>query len=209
MNRRCRNNRSAWTAGIALASIGLLALPPLRAWLEASMVRHMLVQIPLLVAFGAAAVGALPATRRRRLGDALGGPVACALIAAFASTWWMLPRALDAALAEAAVETAKFVSLPLLVGAPAALAWTRFGLIGRGFVWTNLASMLLFLGWLYVAAPVRVCNSYLADDQLRVGWLLVEAGGTLFAVWLGRLFFSGRPATSSPPRIAPAFPNLT
>ncbi|MBI2308212.1 MAG: hypothetical protein HYU78_13000 [Rhodocyclales bacterium] len=191
MKQPRRSGRHALGAGAAYL---LLTLPPVRHWLEASMASHMLVQMPLLVALGMVAVRLLPAGRRRRLRNGFGGPLACLTAATFASAYWMLPRALDAAIGEPLAEFAKFVSLPLLVGLPLALAWESFGLIGRGFVWTNLISMQVFLGWLYVAAPLRVCNNYLVDDQLRVGWLLITLAGLLFAGWLGALF-RGAPAS--------------
>ena len=95
------------------------------------------------------------------------------IVALFASSYWMLPRALDAALTEPLAEVGKFLSLPLLVGFPLVLAWRRLTLIGRGFVWTNFISMLAVLGWLYIVAPVRVCNSYLVNDQEHAGWYMV------------------------------------
>ena len=80
----------------------------------------------------------------------------------------MLPRALDAALTNPLTEAAKFVSLPALVGLPLALAWQRLPIIGRGFILTNVISMLAVLGWLYIAAPVRICNNYLVGSANEV-----------------------------------------
>ncbi|NMG55591.1 hypothetical protein [Aromatoleum aromaticum] len=183
----------------------LLAAPPLRTSLEATMSGHMLVQIPLLAAIGFVACRLLPVARQERLLDAGGGAVPYVVVAVFASTWWMLPRALDDALASPLVEAAKFVSLPVLVGLPLALAWRRLGPIGRGFVWTNFISMLAVLGWLYIAAPVRVCNSYLVDQQESAGWLMVKLALLLFAGWLGSLFVGGggSPALSATQPAAP------
>lgn len=176
----------------AAALFLLLALPPARAWLEATMTRHMLLQIPLLVAVGVLLGGGLAGRVRRALLAAAGGPLGGLTAAAFASTYWMLPRALDAAVADGWAAAAKFATLPLLVGLPLALAWRPLGAVGRGFVWTNLISMLFFLGWLYVAAPVRVCNSYLIDDQTRAGWAMIQVAGLIFAAWFAALFV-GRP----------------
>ncbi|WP_332674957.1 hypothetical protein [Aromatoleum sp.] len=170
----------------------LLATPPARAWLEATMSGHMLVQIPVLAALGFVACRLLPERTQDTLLEWAGGVVPCVLLATFASSYWMLPRALDDALASAAVEAAKFVSLPVLVGLPLALAWHRLGTIGRGFVWTNFFSMLAVLGWLYIAAPVRVCNSYLVDQQESAGWLMVQLAVLMFLGWLGSLFVGGK-----------------
>jgi hypothetical protein len=180
--------RCAGTATLYL----LLATPVARSWLEASMTRHMLLQIPLLAAMGVAVCHLLPQRVRDSLLTAAGCAVACLLVAFFASSYWMLPRALDGALTNPLHEAAKFASLPLLVGLPLGLAWKRLGVIGRGFVWTNAISMLLVLGWLYINAPVRVCNNYLVDQQEDAGWAMVRLAALLFACWLGSLFVGGK-----------------
>jgi hypothetical protein len=165
----------------------LLATPAAREWLEASMSRHMLVQMPLLVIIGIVACRLLPVQKQDSIVLSVGGAWPCVIVAMFASSYWMLPRALDAALTDPLAEVAKFLSLPLLVGFPLALAWRRLTLIGRGFVWTNFFSMLAVLGWLYIAAPVRVCNSYLVNDQENAGWYMVIGAVLLFLWWLGAL----------------------
>ncbi|MEO6352966.1 MAG: hypothetical protein ABIO19_02695 [Burkholderiaceae bacterium] len=181
----------------------LLATPDARAWLEATMSTHMLVQIPLLAAIGIVVGRLLPKRCQESLLAAAGGALPCVVLAVFASSYWMLPRAMDAALADTLTgtltETAKFISLPVLVGLPLALAWKRLSIIGRGFVWTNFISMLAVLGWLYIAAPVRVCNSYLVEQQSDTGWLMVKLALLLFACWLSTLFVGGdqAPATAA------------
>jgi hypothetical protein len=169
------------------AFYSLLATPAARDWLEASMSRHMLVQMPLLVIIGIIACRLLPLQWQKATVLGVGGAWPCVIVAMFASSYWMLPRALDAALTDPLAEVAKFLSLPLLVGFPLALAWRRLTLIGRGFVWTNFFSMLAVLGWLYIAAPVRVCNSYLVNDQENAGWYMVIGAILLFLWWLGAL----------------------
>lgn len=171
-----------------------LATPAAQTALEATMSAHMLVQIPLLAAVGISAGRLLPERCQAALLATAGGAIPCIVLAVFASTYWMLPRALDAALANPLAELAKFISLPTLVGLPLALAWPQISVIGRGFIWTNFISMLAVLGWLYIAAPVRVCNSYLINQQTDAGWLMVRLAVLLFAVWLSRLFVGGDPA---------------
>lgn len=173
----------------------LLGTPQARAWLETTMQLHMLLQIPLLVAIGVAAGRLLPAQWQARIIAAIGGALPCVLLAIFASSYWMLPRALDAAIGNPLAEIAKFLSLPLLVGLPLALAWHRVAPLWRQFIGTNFISMLGVLGWLYIASPVRVCNNYLVDEQNSTGWLMVKLAVLLFAWWLASLFFGGnRPA---------------
>jgi hypothetical protein len=174
----------------------LLATPAARALLEATMSAHMLLQIPLLTAAGFFAGRLLPAYGQGRLLAAAGGAIPCVLLALFASSYWMLPRALDAALVNPLAEVAKFISLPVLVGLPLALSWRRLSAIGRGFVWTNFISMLAVLGWLYIAAPLRVCNGYLVNQQESAGTLMVKLAVLLFLWWLGALFVGGSPLPS-------------
>ena len=104
-------------------------------------------------------------------------------MALIASSWWMVPRALDWALASPAMEATKFITLPLLVGAPIALSWSRLGGMGRAFVIANVLPMWAVVGWLYIAAPVRVCNFYLVEQQLAagVGLLVVSVALALLA----------------------------
>jgi hypothetical protein len=171
----------------------LLATPAMREWMEATMTGHMLLQIPLLAAIGIMSCHLLPERLQNSLLAAAGGAIPCVLLASFASSYWMLPRALDGALTNPLNEAAKFLSLPLLVGLPLGLAWKRLEVIGRSFVWSNAISMLVVLGWLYIIAPVRVCNNYLVDQQEIAGWWMVKLAVVLFACWLGSFFVGGDP----------------
>lgn len=172
----------------------LLATPAARTWLEAAMSTHMLVQMPLLAAIGFIAGRLLPQRCQESLLAAAGGALPCVVLALFATSYWMLPRMMDAALTGTLTEAAKFISLPALAGLPLGLAWKRLSSISRGFVWTNFISMLAVLGWLYIAAPVRICNNYLAQQQADTGWLMVKLALLLFACWLATLFVGGTPA---------------
>ena len=157
-----------------------LAVPWSRNALERVMVAHMLIQIPLLAITGVLMARALPASVTSRIATWNHGGVSGTLLALLASSWWMVPRALDAALASPAMEVAKFVTLPLFVGAPLALSWGPLGSLGRGFVIANVLPMWAVVGWAYLAAPVRVCNYYLADQQVTAGsgllWVSVALG---------------------------------
>ena len=180
-----------WQRYLPWAGVGawlILAIPPMRSWLEASMVMHMLVQMPLLLVLGMRMSHWLPGRIRTRLLSIMGGPGVAVLVSVFVLTYWMLPRALDAALSEPVYEAAKFLGLSLLAGLPLASAWPFLGVLGRGFFLSNMASMLAAVGWLYIAAPVRICNQYLVDDQTRAGWWMVILGLTLFIWWMVELF---------------------
>lgn len=187
---RMRTTQRRWLA--LLAGYALLATPPMRALLESMMAAHMLVQLPLLAALGAYAVRLLPVGLRLRLDACNGGGVPFTLLALFAAAYWMLPRSLDGALNHDHLELAKFISLPLLLGAPLALSWRRLTAIGRGFLWSNLLSMLIVLGWLYSVAPIRVCTNYLVDQQALLGRSLLFLAAALALLLAGRLFIGGR-----------------
>jgi hypothetical protein len=162
--------------------VALLALPPVRHALERVMVTHMLVQIPLLAIAGALAATSLSPQWRTRIALWNADGISGMTMALIASTWWMVPRALDWTLASPFMETAKFASLPLFVGAPVALSWSRLGGMGRGLVIANVLPMWAVVGWLYIAAPVRVCNFYLVDQQVVAGTGLVAVATALSLV---------------------------
>ena len=119
------------SAAVGVALVALLGLPSLRAALESAMVTHMLLQIPLLALAGWMLAGSLPAELDARLDRLDRSGIALALVALFASSYWMLPRALDAALNDPWVELSKFVTLPLLVGIPARLCARRLSCSDR------------------------------------------------------------------------------
>jgi hypothetical protein len=189
------------SAGVTLLAV--LVSPPLRHLLEGHLVTHLLVQIPMLATAGILFGRALPIPSARR-GDAAGSwhRDACRpwdrwntsglpglLLALFTVAFWMLPRSLDAALAEPAMAVAKFISLPVLLGLPLAQSWRRLHPIARGFVWAKLVSMLGVLGWLYLAAPVRLCNFYLLDEQLLLGRAMLAIGAALAAALATQAFW--------------------
>lgn len=192
----------AGTAGFAAGALLVaLAAPPLRGWLEADMRLHMLVQFPLLVATGLLAAAGLAPRWRAALAPWNRHGITGLLCAALVSMFWMLPKALDDAIAVPALDAAKFVSLSLGVGFALAVSWRPAGLIGRGIFLGNLLPMLAVVGWLYVAAPVRLCNAYLPGQQESTGRLLIGIGILGMLVWLAG-FFLAQPLSAYPARLA-------
>jgi hypothetical protein len=180
--------RFAFAIGWGMAA--LLVLPVLRAWLEADMARHMLVQFPLLFAAGWMIAGAVTSNERRRWAAWNHGGIAGLLLVSCVLTFWMVPRALDEVLTSPGLEVAKFASL-LLAGAALALSWPQAGLLVRGFFLGNLLPMMTVAGWLYAAAPLRLCNAYLTSQQEVVGRALIVASLLAAGMWLGGFFFGG------------------
>ncbi|MGH8736944.1 MAG: hypothetical protein ACREU5_02175 [Burkholderiales bacterium] len=153
-----------------------LAVPPVRHALESTMTLQMLVQIPLLALAGWSLARGTPGWLERRLAGWNHGGISGLLLASLAGMVWMLPLAMDAALDDPRFTLAKFMSVPLLIGAPVALSWPRAGFVVRGVVLLELTATAFRLGWLYLISPVRLCSNYLLDDQERLGKILLAVG---------------------------------
>ncbi len=197
--------------GMALALFGVLLWPGTRQWMEAQMTRHMLLQFPLLMVAGALLAAALPDAWRRaaaRWNDhGISGLFAVALILGVL----MIPRVLDLALVDPAVETAKCLAL-VVCGAALYLSWRPAGWLVQGFFLGNLLPMMVVAGSLYESSPVRVCNAYLLDDQVQLGRLLVGLAAATALLWLTLLVRalmspeSGSATPSLPPATGSAGP---
>lgn len=184
-------SRRRWLIA-ALSGWAILALPPVRDGLEATLTGHMVVQLPLLVIVGWWLGTAMGPLSQQGLNSLNRHGVTGLLLAAFTLAFWLLPRSLDAALQEPAWETAKFLSLPLLAGAPLSRSWPRLPVVARAAIQANLIPMLWVMGWLYIESPVRLCNNYLLDQQLILGrtlWILAAMIGVYWAVRA----FTGKP----------------
>ena len=204
IDARLSTVQTGYSPVIAVGAWLAIVLPPpgpsLGRWLEATMAGHVLVEIPLLVAVGVA-LGRWVETRCdcRLPRSCNAGGIPGILIAMFSLAFWMVPRWLDAALMDPLVATAKYVSLPLLVGVPLAWSWSRMHPVTRGVVKIECLAMLFRLGWFYLASPDRLCNNYLLDDQARLGQGLVASGVALAIAWLVPVFFDMRPASTVSP----------
>jgi hypothetical protein len=168
--------------GLALAVVAIVCRRPL----ESTMARHMLLQIPLLVAAGSCIAFGLRGTRiagiagRLRACDENGITGLFAFL--LASAYWMIPKTLDSAAISLATDAGKFISL-LLAGLllPASLA--RANVIIQLFFIGNFASMTAIAGMLYQDTPRRLCNLYLIDDQMIAGAGLVTLAIGVAVAW--------------------------
>lgn len=187
-------SRYFWTGLLAVA---VLALPPLRQLLEADMTLHMLLQFPLLIVAGVLIGLGLPASIKARLAPWNRHGIAGLLLASLVAAFWMIPRALDEVLLLPWLEACKFVSLSLGVGSALALSWRAAGFLVQGFFLGNLLPMMTVVGWLYLEAPVRLCNAYLGSQQEDTGsgliWLSIFAA----LLWLVS-FFTPSATTTAP-----------
>lgn len=155
-----------------------------RVTLERDMAAHMTAQVPMLIGLGWFFAETVRRHEPRWLADAdwLGIPGIVAVL--FATSFWMLPRALDEAIADPFFDMVKFLSLPLLAGLPLGLSWRRMPPLGRAFIWANFIPKIAAVGGLYLMAPTRLCAYYRLDQQAVAGWTLI-----LVAVALGTLWF--------------------
>jgi len=156
----------------------------LREPLESDPVTHILVQLPLLAFAGALLVS----NSTVGSGDWNRGGFASLAIALFATAYWMLPRSIDSALASPVVDAVKFVSVPLLIGAPLAIGWARAHPILKGVLKAQAVSMLGILAFLYTHAPMRICNAYLVEDQMRLGYGFLFTALGVSLLWIIPLF---------------------
>jgi branched-subunit amino acid transport protein AzlD len=172
--------RRAAIAGVAC--LLLAALP--RHWLEASMLRHMLLQLPLLVAAGWLLAGRSRAMARAAAIDQHG--VTGLAILLFVGAYWMIPRALELSITAPPAEAAKFASL-LLLGALLPGSLTRANWIVQIFFLGNFSWMMAIAGIQYQDMPRQLCNAYLLDDQITTGVALVVASIAIAIAWCRRL----------------------
>jgi hypothetical protein len=170
-----------WLAAVTAAA--WLTLWMWRTPLESNMAVHMTLQVPLLIALGLALAVVVRQYEPRWFVDAdwLGIPGIVLVI--FGTLFWMLPRALDGAIGNPWIDGVKFLSLPLLVGLPLGLSWSRMPPLGRAFIWANFIPKLGAIGGLYLGAPVRLCAYYRLDQQAAAGWTLIIVAVALGISW--------------------------
>lgn len=167
---------------LGLACLLLAALP--RHWLEASMLRHMLLQLPLLVAAGWLLAGRARWMRHAAVIDQHG--VTGLTVLLFASAYWMIPRALELSINVPLAEAGKFASM-LLLGALLPGSMARANWIVQLFFLGNFSWMMAIAGIQYQNMPQQLCNAYVLDDQITTGIALVLASIAIAVAWCWRL----------------------
>ena len=164
----------------------LAALALAHPWMEATMARHMGLQLPLLFVLGwwAARCAGARLTQALAAWNAHG---ANGLFAALCITsLWMLPAALDLAVLDAGMALAKVCSM-VLAGVLAGLSWRAANQVLRAFFVLNGFWMLLAAGLLYQEAPQQLCSVYLSDQQGEAGRALVAWAAVGIVAWLVQL----------------------
>lgn len=164
-----------------LLAVAVTVSPPLDPYFDASMSRHMLLQIPVLASMGflAAQVWRLP-----RL---ISAPQALSAVvfAAGTLTFWMLPRSLDTAVTVAWADQIMHANM-MAAGWVLAVALPRLPFHVKFALGIYALAMVLAAGTVYTIANVPVCSAYTLQQQNAAGVLLLWTGGALFIVLLLR-----------------------
>lgn len=176
-----------WKAWLGSGLWIVLALPPVRHLLEASMTLQMLVQIPLLAMVGWLWQPLVPVRATAWLERWNRSGISGIVLVSVAAMVWMLPRAMDASLEMPWVELAKFSCVPALIGLPLALSWPRAGFVVRGVFLAEVIATAFRMGWLYLASPQRLCSNYLLGDQQLLGRLMLGVGVATCVMLVGKL----------------------
>jgi hypothetical protein len=167
----------------AAAALGLLLSPPLRELLLSRMSLHMNVQLPLLLLCGAGLVWPWQRALGRALAPINRLGVSGLLVATGLFSLWMVPRALDTALASWQIDGLKIASL-LLAGGALAVSWRAAGAVVQAFFVGNAVWMAVTVGLLIAQSPSRLCNAYLEDDQRHAGYGLILLALAVGTAWL-------------------------
>ena len=171
-----------------LLSLYFITASPVGAWLESTMVGHVLLQLPLLVTIGLFAIDVLPTKLTNMVVLINAGGIFGCISITFIFLVWMIPRCLDASLAYESVALCKYLSL-IVGGMLLRMSWPLAHPITRGLLQIEFITMLLRLGWLYLISPERLCNSYLLSEQIWLGRGFLIIALALCCTWLIPVFF--------------------
>jgi hypothetical protein len=170
-----------------LPGITLAMAAVMRPWLEATMARHMVIEIPALFALGWLAARRAGPALEKTLARWNAHGISALLYATAVSIFWMMPIALDRAVLDPAVGILKVVSI-VLAGFSLGSSWHSAGLIVQSFFVLNAVSMLLTAGLLYQQAPEQLCSVYLAGQQSATGEGLIGWSLVILALWCLSVF---------------------
>lgn len=180
---------------LALATliVLLLALGLRFIWVQ-SMALHMLVQIPLLLLAGiligkslhdwllSNGAKAIKQWLRAQAKSWNQHGIPGFIYAMFATTFWMIPKALDSVLLYPEMEVAKVFSL-IIAGQMVYDSWHRAHPVIKVFFIGGFCWVSAVVGMLYQESPQRLCNFYLLDDQLITGIGLVIIAIAIPTIW--------------------------
>ncbi|HEY5928940.1 MAG TPA: hypothetical protein VIU02_01385 [Burkholderiales bacterium] len=186
---------------LASSSPGLLlaALACVHPWLEHTMARHMGLELPGLFILGCFAASSAGDSLIRSMSAWNARGLPGLLFALSATAFWMLPAALDAAVLEPGIATAKVATL-VAAGFLVRMSWRAAGVVIQAFFVLNWFWMTLFAGLLYQQAPEQLCSVYLADQQTQAGISIVIWAAAGLAAWLWRVGYDALRSDEVPSR---------
>ncbi len=166
-------DRTTPLAGLALIALFAANLIPSAAhWFEASMIRHMLVQLPLLAIAGASLL--LTSEPLQQMLQKIDPGGICALILGTGCMlFWMLPLHLDLATTDPWFRLLKVTTVPLGIGLCWLWAFQRSSLLMKILICFEGWASISRLAWIYLESPQQLCSSYLISEQQQAGTILL------------------------------------
>ncbi len=155
--------QAAWFAAIVL-----LSLNPLDPWLDSSMPRVVLLQMPAWFVLG------WIQGRKRcwRLATVDPNGLGAFALAIFTIIFWMIPRSIDAVGSSDFADSLLHVSM-LIAGFSLAVSFTRLPFVGKAAFAIMGASKVFALGIFYSKYTALLCGSFSLAQQKELGaWLL-------------------------------------
>lgn len=147
-----------------------LMIPPVVHLSESIMSIHMHMQMPLLGIAGMLMTPffqkQFPTFFKKWNGNGIPGIILFLIVFCY----WLLPRAMDEALALTHVEVFKFISWPFLIGLPLRDSWPKLATGWKNATYIIVSVVYLFMAWLYIFSPDQLCNNYLIVEQRTLGW---------------------------------------
>jgi len=181
--------RVSTPARLAALLVGWLAVSatPIAAWLESSMLLHVLVQLPLLAWAGWLGGALLPPRWVEWLNRYNRRGVTGVVLVSGVALFWMLPSALDASLDSGLFAAAKAVSITLLIGTALFITSRVWHPLLKGLFLLEAWAMLARLGYVYAISPDRLCTNYLFGEQQLLGETLLWIAGAWAALWTAHI----------------------
>ncbi len=187
-------------AGLLTLLAAALSLPPLRALIEQSMVWHMLVQMPLLVAAGAVVAVAWPQLLGGRLARWNRYGLTGFMLAQCILAYWMIPAAIDRAVVLPSADVLKVATL-WLAGVALRQSWVKSPLPVQLFFVGYGLPMMAWLGYYLATTDLRLCNAYSLESQLHTGRGLIALAVLLGLAWGATLWRPWRPNPTKSPSV--------
>ncbi len=168
----------------------MIFFSPVSDWMESSMVSHILLELPLLIVVGFLIGTKIAHTNHLYLLKLNKGGILGFLLASFTLIFWMIPRWLDTSLNDDIWAYLKYITLIFLVGIPLAISWPVAHIVTKAVIKIEFLTMLFRLGWIYLISPERLCNNYLLQEQVWLGYGFIVIGITLAIYWVLPVFYN-------------------